>query len=855
MMKLFFVGIIALAVTTLCSTAGTTHEVDINSVLRPIRTAYMDDMVQDNHFAQPYYVQIDAANSVFAASYQHLLVHNVPVPPYGTATLALEATRPVFDARSTILIATKNGKVPLKVRPVYSYKGQIVGEPGSSVSLHYSTDGDITGFITHANGERTVVGKAPEYRAGTNEIPHVFQAESAGALSPVLDNFICGSDELPFDAKEALEHMDMPTSQKGESVQAMVLKQLTLALVLREDVDSALKRQGLNDEQIVQHFAKIVAAMSQAYEQELGAHMYIGYMEVYTTEAPSGFLYDGKDPGKLLDEFSELWSGAYSSIDRVVAHLYTIKKPVQGMYVGGIAYGGQAGSRLCVKDHRGGYGVSTLDLRANETIPGAAANRNAFVWDVFVAAHEIGHNVGAPHGHSCYWSPPLDTCQLQSDGTDACYNNPALRRVRPGTIMSYCHLVNGSSTPLEFGTRASERMRTWIDASCMQAVTEPLVRITSPRGPDGWGGGDKLTILWASAMVNNVNLDYRMSDNGQWLSIASNLNAIDGKYVWTLPAQATNTLWIRIGDATNADVFNIAPAAYSIRVPLVISNPVGGERLAKGAKFQVRWTKDPSITTVNVLFSSDAGQNWETVASKVSASAYDWTVPDIETEQAMIRLEAAANTSITAVSPVFAIGTPRFKLLLPKEGSDLCNNFDNQFNWSADFIDRIRIRYSTDDGVTWRNAIQPLSVAAAQWQIFSRNAGMTSLDAGTKVSLRVEDASTDEVLDTRDELNIVSCTQVTSVNDDHRSAARIVDISPNPAQTTALVRITVPSASTATIKAVSVTGTEYVLVPAIQLHELENYVNVPLAVVPAGAYNLVIESKTTRTASPLRIVR
>ena len=206
---------------------------------------------------------------------------------------------------------------------------------------------------------------------------------------------------------------------------------MDVAVVLREDIYEFLSgTRGYDEEQTAQHFAKIIASMSQAYEENLRTHLYMSYVLIHTPDAPSGYFYDGREPGNLLEEFSLDWSSGWDFVERTVAHLYTRKRPTPGGFVGGIAYGGQAGTRLCVKDHRGAYGVSTMDLVAPEQFPGNPGSRNAFVWDVFVAAHEIGHNIGAPHTHNCFWSPPIDTCQLKRDGTDACYDDPALRRVQ-----------------------------------------------------------------------------------------------------------------------------------------------------------------------------------------------------------------------------------------------------------------------------------------------------------------------------------------------------------------------------------------------------------------------------------------
>lgn len=838
--------------------AGTERTVDITSFTTPIHVSTKTNTTQLTQFSVPLMLNAAQAHDVFATGSKTLTITNLPVPPNGTAVVNLELCRPVFDANSKFLVNTPQGKKPIKVRPIYSYKGEVEGEPGSKVSLHYS-DGDLTGYIFHPDGSRTVIGRANEYRAVEGAYPHAFESEGANGRPLALSNFMCGADELPVDERAAVTAMAMPSSMtKGMDVQGYPLKDLRLALVLREDVDSVLRLQGLNEEQVAQHFAKIVAAMSQAYEEELGVHMYIGYLLSFTEEAPSGYIYDGYDPGELLNEFSQDWSTGYNDVERHAAHLYCLQRSKGGVFVAGIAYGGQSGPRLCNNEHRGAYGVSTVKLNVSEQIPGQAGVRNGFVWDVYVAAHEIGHNIGAPHTHNCIWNPPVDTCQLQSDGTDACYNLPSLRRVRPGTIMSYCHLVNGSTSPLTFSTRVAERMRTWIDASCMTVSPEPIVRITSPRGYDEWKGGAKVPIKWVSAMVSNVNLDYSLDGTSNWKSIAKDLNAADQLYTWTVPAINANRIWIRISSSTDVNVQNISIASYRIDVPLTLQSPSGGERIGIGTEFQIRWSKDNSVVSgVNVLFSADDGATWESLAQGQTTTSYAWTVNSAPTTTARIKVVSASNSSISATSEQFAIGAPRFELLLPKEGGELCNNFDNQYNWSADFIDRIKIQYSTDGGGSWRNAVQPLTVGASQWQIFSLNSGLKNIAAGTKVKLRVIESASETVLSTRDELTIAECSAVTSVDDVATAVGTLsLTASPNPANGSTMLTINHSADLGVSVVAVDVSGTQTTLIPSMQLSGSgATVVPISLEKLPQGAYRLVVRSEGVQADVPVRVVR
>ncbi len=831
--------------------AGTERTVDARSFMVPTVSAAKTDAAQAS-FERTFMLQHDAAREAFEGAGDRLTLTNVEVPAHGVVTLELERTASVFDANTQFLVNTPNGKKPFTVRPIQSYKGTVDGDPQTWVTLHYST-GDLTGFIQHADGDRTLVGRAWNLRHEKGASPHVMADESVNGDEMALANFVCGVDDLAVNEADMVQKMTMPsTLKKGEDMQSLPLKEIKLAIVLREDIDSVLQLRGYDDEQTAQHFAKVVACMSQAYEEDLRARMYISYLLVHTLEQPSFYFYDGAAPGELLEEFSQDWSSAYNHVDRTVAHLYTRKKPVGGLYVGGIAYL----DKMCSKQYRGGYGVSTVDLVNPANLPGDPTSRNGFVWDIFVASHEIGHNVGAPHTHNCYWSPPVDTCMLQSDNTDACFTSG--RRVIPGTIMSYCHLRNGSSTPLTFGPRVSERMRTWIEAApCVVDVPNPYVNITTPRGSESWDGGADVMIKWTSARVDRVNLDYSPDGGDTWKPIVADIPAADSQYVWTLPNVGTSQLYIRISDVSDPSVNNISIASHTIEVPIEFAAPEGGERVGVGSEFSIRLRKALSVGDVDLEYTNGDGE-WKTIVEDLSASIYSWTVPNDVTSVARIRATSTTNSEISTISEVFAIGAPLVDLRIPMEGGELCNNFDNQFRWYSDFVDRIRIQYSTDNGATWERAIQPITIPANQIEIFSLHSSMKDLAEGTKVQLRIVESNTEEVLASLNELTITSCEAVVSVDEEAPMQERMsIDrVTPNPASTTVSVTINHATSSTVDVMAVDQSGATIMLISQEALSGAgQTVVTLPVERLSSGAYRLVVRSGSAWADAPLQIVR
>lgn len=87
-----------------------------------------------------------------------------------------------------------------------------------------------------------------------------------------------------------------------------------------------------------------------------------------------------------------------------LAHFLSTRSPL-----GGIAYV----NTLCSKAYA--YGVSRVS--------GSYSEFPTYSWSVNVVAHELGHNIGSPHTHSCSWpGGALDNCYTTEGG---CPRGPA----------------------------------------------------------------------------------------------------------------------------------------------------------------------------------------------------------------------------------------------------------------------------------------------------------------------------------------------------------------------------------------------------------------------------------------------
>ncbi len=96
-----------------------------------------------------------------------------------------------------------------------------------------------------------------------------------------------------------------------------------------------------------------------------------------------------------------------------------------------------------------------------------------FSWTVQVISHEFGHLMGSPHTHGCYWNgngTAIDGCgptanEIYTEGN--CDIGPVPSEQVGGTIMSYCHLLDGIGINLAngFGPQPAARIAQTVDGS------------------------------------------------------------------------------------------------------------------------------------------------------------------------------------------------------------------------------------------------------------------------------------------------------------------------------------------------------------------------------------------------------
>lgn len=127
--------------------------------------------------------------------------------------------------------------------------------------------------------------------------------------------------------------------------------------------------------------------------------------------------------------------------------------------LGGVAYI----NALCLKTYA--YAFANVEGKLGE-LPN-------YIYDLFLASHELGHVFGSRHTHACVWGPKknqaIDNCAAP-EGT--CAKGPTPLK---GSIMSYCHLAGnpGIDLMLGFGEEPGKLIRDNVNKSTCLTLYSP----------------------------------------------------------------------------------------------------------------------------------------------------------------------------------------------------------------------------------------------------------------------------------------------------------------------------------------------------------------------------------------------
>ncbi len=136
-----------------------------------------------------------------------------------------------------------------------------------------------------------------------------------------------------------------------------------------------------------------------------------------------------------------------------------------------------------------------------------------------------------------------------------------------------------------------------------------------------------------------------------------------------------------------------------------VTSPDGGETWCVGDSRTIRWSSF-NVAAVRIESSTDGGWNWDLIADSTPASgAYSWMLPDVESDDCLIRVSDAEDGDPSDVSdePFTITSEATLAVLAPNGGERWHPYATETIRWTSSCVEDVRLEYSTDGGATWQS--------------------------------------------------------------------------------------------------------------------------------------------------------
>lgn len=813
----------------------------------------------DSRYNRQVSLRATEAHSLFFTPEKTLVISDFPVDIQNYGTVQLHRTNQIADGNTLWMFNEQLRPGPKAVM----YKGFIQNEEGSKVRVCVVND-RMYGMITHSNGTMTMIAPQGNYDAKTGE--HILASDKDPRYTELGNMFRCESDNVAYRSPDAQpKPFAMPQSTSLLEVEVGV------------EVDVVVFNKFLNDakndydkayEMTQAYMYSIFAMSSSLYEDEVNVMLTVTFVKVWSDASETGYpKYNtfGSDGQAMLEKEAQVWSKVNNKsglFKRDLLHMCTAYTGT-GIYTAGIAYSGtQYSGTICLQDQ--GYGLSTLHYGI--TLPVLT-----FAWDVEVISHEMGHNFRSPHTHSCegnIWpnNKPLDTCVLRSGSVataDACYDKPVVNHIPQdkGTIMSYCHLLDSQNgTVLEFRPIVAAVIRVGAESAvtrgCVSEPENPVIKLQYPLGRNTLGGGRYDTIRWTSAKVNTVRVEFSDNNGQSWTQIGADVSAGVRVMPWLIPSKGSSEYLIRVFDPTNVAVGDSSWVTFTVQAAsLSLQYPVGGERIGQREKPVVSWSSQ-LVSAVKIDLSTDGGAQWQNISPSTTGNSFNWDVPDVETNQAVIRVTAIPEGTLVSQSQIFAIGKEKLQMINRDNLDTLCRTKTWKVQWISDFISSVATVHasiSTDGGKTWSRLTTGLGKSVTSGIFDGWNVPDVSSD---NALLRIYRRDDEAVADTVPCI-ITNCT-FTSVSESWgTTGAPSLEVLPNPARDEVSVKLALGSnCDNAEFYLTDERGQKVASLGMFDnLIAGEHTLQFDISTMAQGAYFLTLQSGTRKASTPVRIIR
>lgn len=242
------------------------------------------------------------------------------------------------------------------------------------------------------------------------------------------------------------------------------------------------------------------------------------------------------------------------------------------------------------------------------------------------------------------------------------------------------------------------------------SLLDAYVEVVTPNGGETYNGGSSMNIYWNSTGLSSYVLLEYTTDNGSTWNTIVNGESNSGLYNWSVPNVATSsTCRVKITDYYDSFLSDESNANFTIvKTPstITISYPNGNENLITNTSQYISWTSQ-YLTTVNILFSSNNGSSWDTVATNYpssNSSSYTWVTPSTASTNCLVKVIDVNDMGVYDVSNMpFTLSNPSLTLTSPNGAEIYTGGSSSYVYWQYNGIQTsyLKLEYSINNGSSW----------------------------------------------------------------------------------------------------------------------------------------------------------
>src|SRR6056297_1308676 len=225
-------------------------------------------------------------------------------------------------------------------------------------------------------------------------------------------------------------------------------------------------------------------------------------------------------------------------------------------------------------------------------------------------------------------------------------------------------------------------------------IAEPYITVISPNGGESLEGCSSEYINWETGGTGNYfRIEYSTDNGSSWITLLSSMYSTgsSGSYQWdpVVSTDSDNCL-IRITDINQTSVFDQSDAVFSITAndDIIVTSPNGGENWEVGTNQTIEWVSASTTDHFYVYYSVNNGSSWTYLTSTYSNS-YNWTIPENESNQALVKVIDYDNSCIKDFSDAtFNITppTPVIDVTYPNSSTTFYQGNSFTISWNSDYL-------------------------------------------------------------------------------------------------------------------------------------------------------------------------